>query len=135
MENYVLGFCFSEDRSDVALILKNKPEWQKGFLNGIGGKIEKNEAPIDAMIREFLEETGVVISDWNKAGRLISDSFCVHIYASVTDNVYNVKTMESEEVGLYALRDLNTLLNVIPNLYWIIPACLIKDFKLFEATY
>ena len=48
-----------DDRLDyVALIRKNRPAWQAGKLNGIGGHIEPGEFPIDAMIREFYEETG-----------------------------------------------------------------------------
>lgn len=42
----------------VALVEKNRPEWQKGRMNGIGGHIEEGEAPWDAMVREFWEETG-----------------------------------------------------------------------------
>ena len=37
---YVLGFLFSPDCKRVALIIKNRPDWQAGFLNGIGGKID-----------------------------------------------------------------------------------------------
>lgn len=54
---YVLGFLFSEDGSRVLLIWKNRPAWQAGKLNGIGGKIEDGEQPLDAMKREFVEET------------------------------------------------------------------------------
>lgn len=34
---YVVGFCFNSDLSQIILIEKNKPEWQKGYLNGVGG--------------------------------------------------------------------------------------------------
>lgn len=42
-------------------ILKNRPEWQAGRWNGIGGKIEPGEWPIDAMCRETKQETGLDI--------------------------------------------------------------------------
>lgn len=57
---YVLGFMFNEDESKVLLIMKNRPAWQAGKLNGVGGKIEAGETPIQAMEREFAEETGFV---------------------------------------------------------------------------
>jgi hypothetical protein len=38
---YVCGFMFANDFTEVALIRKNKPEWQRGKLNGIGGKVEQ----------------------------------------------------------------------------------------------
>lgn len=63
----------SWDVQNFLLIRKTHPEWQKGKLNGIGGKIEKKEkltsngivdhwlleTPFEAMIREFHEETGI----------------------------------------------------------------------------
>lgn len=39
MIKYVCGFMFNEDYSEVLLINKNKPEWQKGKKNG--GLVEK----------------------------------------------------------------------------------------------
>lgn len=64
---YVMGFSFNEDMSRVLLMLKNRPDWQEGKYNGIGGKIEDTETPIEAMVREFREETGVATleGDWN----------------------------------------------------------------------
>lgn len=70
MKNYVAGFMFSKDGENIALIVKNKPDWQKGLLNGIGGKVELQDmdfchgdaiynASLRAMVREFEEETGV----------------------------------------------------------------------------
>lgn len=57
---YVLGIMFSEDEERVLAIWKNRPDWQAGKLNGIGGKIEDGETPIEAMRREFREETGFI---------------------------------------------------------------------------
>jgi 8-oxo-dGTP pyrophosphatase MutT (NUDIX family) len=54
---YVVGFLFSEDESRVLLVWKNRPAWQDGKLNGVGGKIEAGETPLQAMEREFKEET------------------------------------------------------------------------------
>jgi 8-oxo-dGTP diphosphatase len=56
---YALGFAFNYDRTHVLLVWKNRPRWQNGLLNGIGGKIEANEFPFAAMKREFYEETGL----------------------------------------------------------------------------
>jgi 8-oxo-dGTP pyrophosphatase MutT (NUDIX family) len=48
-EHMVLGFVFNRDFSEVALILRNRPKWQAGHYNGIGGHIEDGENPYDAM--------------------------------------------------------------------------------------
>src|SRR5947207_2773047 len=42
----------------VLLIMKDKPEWQKGFFNLVGGKVEDGETPEQAALRELKEETG-----------------------------------------------------------------------------
>ena len=45
---------------DTLLILKDRPEWQRGRLNLPGGKIEEGETPEEAATRELEEETGYV---------------------------------------------------------------------------
>jgi len=57
--DYVLGFFITSD-DKVLVIRKERPDYQKGKLNGVGGKIEKGEKPIDEMIREFREESNIV---------------------------------------------------------------------------
>ena len=54
-KGYVLGFMFSPDMERILLMRKNRPEFQAGKFNGIGGKIEGTETPLQAMIREFEE--------------------------------------------------------------------------------
>lgn len=61
---YVVGFMFDFALERVALIRKNKPAWQAGLLNGIGGKIEPNETAQEAMRRECIEEVGMD-TDWH----------------------------------------------------------------------
>lgn len=56
--HYVVGFMFNSSLSQVVLIRKQKPAWQAGLLNGVGGKVEEGENCFDSMIREFKEETG-----------------------------------------------------------------------------
>lgn len=58
-DQYVLGFAFDKEFKHVLLVWKNRPRWQAGKLNGVGGKIEPGEAVRAAMVREFQEETGI----------------------------------------------------------------------------
>ncbi len=60
--DYVVGYAFSPDGKEVALIEKLRPDWQAGKYNGIGGKVEPGERRCQAMSREFGEEAGVYIS-------------------------------------------------------------------------
>lgn len=74
MKNYVLGFYFDGD--DVLLIHKLIPEWQRGKVNGLGGSIEPDETPEAAMVREFVEESGIETTpeQWNCVAQLWSSS-------------------------------------------------------------
>ena len=135
-QKYVLGFCFSPDMNEVVLIEKNIPEWQKGQLNGVGGKFEDDETPSFAMQREFMEETGVDIpaNDWVYFGSLKGDDFCVMLFKVQTERYIECETKETEKIGIYLSYYIHEL-NVIPNLYWIVPACLTNDFKSIDASY
>lgn len=102
--NYVLGFMFSPDAELVALICKDKPAWQKGALNGIGGKIEEGETPIEAMVREFEEETGCKTSkeQWNYYALMTGNNdggeggFLCHCFLAIGD-VTQLKTVNQSE--------------------------------------
>lgn len=63
MEKYCLGFLFDDAGTRVVLIRKNKPKWQAGLLNGIGGKLGDtilDEKPLLAMHRETGQEIGTI---------------------------------------------------------------------------
>jgi len=116
----VVGFAINNNK--VLLINKLKPEWQKGKLNGIGGKIEKNENPIDAMIREFEEEAGVSTEtkDWIQICNIFSAEGLWVVYFFVTEkNVYEAKSVEQEQVGWIDIDNLPD--NVISPIQWLLP--------------
>lgn len=117
MNKYVAGFLFSIDSEKVALISKLRPEWQVGKLNGIGGKIEKSETIYEAMVREFLEETGVEIKNWDLFCCLKNKLWVVNFFRAKAD--VDIKSMEDEQVGWYLVKDIYNL-STIPNLRWLI---------------
>lgn len=128
MKKYVLGFMFSdlfETEGEVALIRKTKPEWQKGKLNGIGGKIEDDESPISAMIREFYEETGrgTDAEDWKYCGNMIGKDWTVDVYACF-GNLSELETTTDEEVVCFELPEVFQSGEVIDNLKFLIPMSL-----------
>jgi len=137
---YVVGFMFSEDRSRVALIRKNKPAWQRGLLNGIGGKIEPGESPADAMAREFQEEAGIASSGWVHFLRMHGKDdqlWSVECFAT-TGDLDALRSVESEKVEIVAVRAIQDC-QTIENLPWMIPLaldCLEDERPLFvDAAY
>lgn len=102
MMRQVLGFAF-DDLGRVALIRKNRPEWQRGKLNGVGGTIEANESGPKAMSREFFEETGVSIDPekWRWRGTMTGDGWQVLVYTATDEAVRMARTTTDEHVNLY----------------------------------
>jgi 8-oxo-dGTP diphosphatase len=113
---YVLGFAF-DLQGRVALIRKNRPDWQKDKWNGIGGKIEVDELPRDAMAREFLEETGVATKpeQWDVVGHMHGPKFDLVVMTMRDDVVKTVLSMTDEKVDMFWSFNLpyNMIANVI----------------------
>lgn len=124
-QHYVAGFRIDPEARTVVLIRKGKPEWQKGRLNGVGGKIEPTEVAPYAMRREFREEAGVDIADW--------DMFAVvqGLWGSVSflrsfGPTSGVRTMESEPIEVHDLERVPWD-QCLPNLSWLLPLALYID--------
>jgi len=123
---YVAGFLFENDH--VWLVEKKKPEWQKGSLNGIGGKVEHGEAPIVAMKREFKEEAGILTEWW--------ELFCELKGSDGSWKVYFFKLIAEEEPhNINPINDVGEKIFRVPlaeihqhktvaNLAWLIPMAL-----------
>jgi len=121
-QRYVLGFLFDMSRTKVALIRKQKPDWQRGLLNGIGGKIEKDESKLFAMKREFFEETGFQSEawDWDEYAMMVSKDWQVQCFRAFSDTGINsVKTTTDETVMVVNLSELH-LHKTLSNVPWLI---------------
>jgi 8-oxo-dGTP pyrophosphatase MutT (NUDIX family) len=99
MIEYVVGFYFDLGRNSVVLIRKDHPEWQAGLLNGVGGKIEGEETPLRAMQREFLEETGKQVDDWNLFTSIRGKEYRIFFFYALADKKCPV-IFGLEELGI-----------------------------------
>jgi 8-oxo-dGTP diphosphatase len=118
---YVAGFMFSYDLKTVALIKKNRPSWQAGKLNGIGGHVEPCESPVQAMVREFEEETGLKTDEelWFKYAR-ISENGAFAVSFFVTQGFLGpLQSKTDEEVVVVKVSDLNAV-DAIENIPWLV---------------
>ena len=124
---YVVAILFDGPRDHVVLIEKDHPEWQRGRLNGMGGKIEAGETAAEACSRECLEEGGVTIpaKAWREfaAMQFTEDNGTtgvVHFLTAACEA--NLKSLTTEEVSWYSVWGvLDGDLLVIPNLRWLVP--------------
>lgn len=123
MNKYTLGFIFDASLERVLLIHKTRPEWQKGLINGIGGKVEYGESDVACIVRETEEECGLKSEefDWVHFAKLHGkdwaiEAFCLKYTGSVTD----ATTAEDQKIEWFTVDSLPK--NVISNLKWLIPA-------------
>lgn len=130
---YVLGFFFSEDKKNVALIRKTKPIWQAGLLNGIGGKVEDGEVPYQTMVREFKEETDFEFTNWKFFAIMKNSQFNVYCYVGYGDP-FKLKTTTEEVVTVVPVDKLH-INRVIPNIKWLVHMGLDSGFEPVTIKY
>jgi 8-oxo-dGTP diphosphatase len=131
MKEYVVGFAFDPTDTMVALIRKNRPSWQAGRLNGIGGKVERFEMPLLAMGREFREEVGDAPVIWRHFATLeghddsarIQDPepFRVWLFRGVAASIVSRTDEPVAWFDSFALRASGAAPVVVPNLLWLVP--------------
>ena len=137
MRTYACGFLFSPDRKRVLLIRKRRPAWQAGKLNGLGGKVEPGETPLQAMRREFREEAGVDMAEWQEVLTLSGADdagsgvgWRGHFFRAFGD-LEAPRSITDEQLERHAVDALPH--DVIPNLRWMIP--LMLDDEPLGGTY
>lgn len=120
------------------LLAQKKRGFGEGFYNGVGGKLEKGETPVEAMLREAGEEIGVVPTAYEKVGLIDYDEFVkgnrsnvrLHLYFA-TD--WEGEPTESEEMRPEWFRESNLPYNQMfpDDIYWLPPVLAGKHIKAF----
>lgn len=146
---WVVGFQFDDDARQVVLVRKNRPEWQAGRLNGVGGKVEPSDITAvaterrgslldgdsadvvtavlrHAMVREFEEETGAPTKpdDWHHFADLVWEEGIVHFLRSFsTLNLERVHTVTDEAIETWDVPAIGYVGDgsITPNLRWLVP--------------
>lgn len=130
---YVVGFLFDDSGKHVVLIEKQRPEWQRGLLNGVGGKVDSIEDIFTAMRREFIEETGANSLWWYKFAELSGydgpairegteiSRYKIHCFSTFSTICFNaVKTTTDEKLVKRSVSDLSNYHDTLPNTRWLI---------------
>jgi 8-oxo-dGTP diphosphatase len=127
MTEYVVGFLFSADFERVVLIRKKRPKWQRGQLNGVGGKLEDGESVYKAIARECREECGLRVSAkrWRcylkmEGVNLDNKPFRVFFMAAVGNPAKATATTD-EAIEVVYVRDISPLRSdLVENVCWTI---------------
>ena len=112
-KNYVVIMLFNKEYDKILLVKRNKKPY-KDCWNGIGGKIEEGETPIDAARRECMEETNISMNNpkllvtyvYPEDNPMNSNTRLNVIYDSVNETSVN-----DNEEGHYEWKDVNFALD------------------------
>jgi len=116
----VCGFMFDARMERVLLIEKNRPKRQTGRLNGIGGHVKEGETEQDAMRREFQEEAGVNVPEWQRVCVVSGRGWTVTFFALANEHAYEAAEPKTDE-ALVRVSVAKLPKRVINNLNWLIP--------------
>lgn len=155
MKEYVVGFGFCRpyagensntvcaDKVYTILLEKVNPAWQRGRLNGPGGKIEAGESALSAMVREYEEEVGLSVppSNWTPFCELAhpNEWRVMFFRAWITRRQFEMAHGLEAEAVIKVTTDLSLLPDerIMPNLRWLIPMALdetVIDARVFDNT-
>lgn len=126
---FCCGFMFDLSNKFVVLIKRRESrKYKPGCWNGVGGKVEDGETPLQAMRREFKEEAGLDIKDWRKFCELrakdpgFPNGFgSIHMFYTEQDYNTLLKTTSCTDetvrvISIESLRDIPRM----PNLNWLV---------------
>ena len=136
--HYVLGFALEAGRpypwGAVLLIRKQRPEWQRGFLNGLGGHVETGETALEAIRREFREEAGGMVEKWTHQVVLKDvehdahvDVFHAFLARADLEMLAQFQPPGGESLQLHVVEYALRTQRCIPNLAWLIPIQYARD--------
>jgi len=133
MTKVSIGFLFSNDSSKVLLMKRLFPEYDNQQLfTGIGGHVDEGEDSFEAMFREFIEEAGIVITDWELFARLEKGELEISFFRAFSDSIFQNKTMEDDTVMICSI-PFN--LPSHPNLKWLLPLALDNEPMITKIYY
>lgn len=126
MKQYVCGFGFST--SGLWLVKKHEPSINVVGWNGIGGKIEEDEAPESAMRRKWKEEAGMEWPDHSVLAcvlsgnhRVTGERYSVFFYSTrLHYDLPNLYTLDSKEPVAFFHPDCLPY-DCMPNIEWLVP--------------
>ncbi|MBS4175129.1 8-oxo-dGTP diphosphatase [Bacillus sp. FJAT-49736] len=129
---YQYTICFIKRGEQILLLNREKSPWM-GIWNGVGGKIEENEYPMESALREVKEETGMELQsiDYKGVVSWFVDGKCVggmHAFIAEIPDTYEYYTPIKAEEGILDWKDLSWILHPdnagLANLSYFLPKML-----------
>lgn len=104
--------CFIIRNDEVLLLLKTAGRFGGGLWNGLGGKLGRDETPLECVRREVAEESGLEIDNPKRQGTLefrfgddTERDWVVHVF-SATDFRGELRSSDEGDLRWFAFRDI-----------------------------
>ncbi|MCU9614666.1 8-oxo-dGTP diphosphatase [Caldibacillus lycopersici] len=136
MLKYTIGFIKRGD--EILLLNREKASWM-GCWNGVGGKLEEKESPLQCILREAYEETGIELSNMEYKGTVTwivngKDAGGMYVFLAEVPETFEFFTPIKTAEGILDWKKLEWILHPkndgIANLHYFLPTML-RD----QATY
>lgn len=122
MKKYVLIYVENYENQKYVLVEKKRPDWQAGWHNLVGGKVEDGENFEQAMIRELDEETGLKPTTSIEVGRILGSDYVVSCWTVYSHGEINPRFEEDEKV-FWTNWEESKQLKLLSNLQLLVPLC------------
>ncbi|GLX65756.1 NUDIX hydrolase [Paenibacillus glycanilyticus] len=107
--------CFIRRGNELLLLNREKPSWM-GCWNGVGGKLEPGETPLESVKREVAEETGLTdcpllykgLVTWTSNGAKLGG---MYLYLGELPELANYKTPVKTDEGILDWKSLDWILH------------------------
>jgi 8-oxo-dGTP pyrophosphatase MutT (NUDIX family) len=133
---FTLGFIFSRDLETVYLLRMNRPDWQVGLLNGVGGKVETAESFLSCMIREAREEAGYG-GQWRQFALLLGEDDpygawqCAVFWSVMRPGAVAPQTCTDEAIEPVAVKDMT---RILPQMVYAAPWLIVSALKVIHSN-
>ena len=135
----VIPYClvYLKSRGEVLLIRKAQGRLHAGEWIGLGGKLEPGEDPVSSAIREFREESGLLLADPKLRGTFIwiDEVKCgiVHI-VTATGWTGRLSASEEGELRWHRIGDLHSLPGLAKHQRLFLDRILLGDYHFYSGV-
>jgi 8-oxo-dGTP diphosphatase len=107
--------CFIKRGNEILMLNRESSSWM-GMWNGVGGKLKKHETPLQSILREVKEETGISLTDVEYKGNVtweVNASYSGGMYAYLAElsTTYEYPTPIKMEEGILDWKNIDWLLH------------------------
>ncbi|GGA80897.1 NUDIX hydrolase [Ornithinibacillus halotolerans] len=133
MLTYTIGFIKRAD--EILLLNRESPSWM-GSWNGVGGKIEKGETPLESITREVFEETGISLHSMQYKGKVTwvstsGDYNGMYAFIGELPDAYELETPIKTVEGILDWKKLDWIFHSentgVANLHYYLPIMLREE--------